>query len=141
MSDFLRFEKTEPDLEGMWLQVTASSPIITASSRIYVTGSVLEDLRQEIRDFLDQEDLEGYWENDVPGMGGPTCMTLRLIPRDRESHVLAEVYLELDDGRDYASHNCCFYVRTDRSSLARFAEDLALLQQPRTGITVTLNRS
>ena len=139
MKDYLEFKKTGTDTQFMLLQVTGASACIQATSRIYVTSQMLSDLHQEVKAFLCEQDLEGYWENDVPGIGGPPCVTLRFLPRQGSSQVLLETYMELNDGGDFGSHNCRFYIHTDRSHMEKFLHDLGDFMTPTDGESIRIS--
>ena len=139
MEDNLIFCSRGPDEGFTELLITGTSPCITAHSKIYVTAPILLELSQEIETFLREPDLEGYWENDVPGIGGPPCVTLRFLPQDAMGHVLVEIYMELNDGGDFLTHNCRFYIHTDRTKLQAFASALENFRNPQDGASILLS--
>lgn len=141
MTDWIQFENTRMEDGCMELLVSAACPSITANAKIYVGASLLQELQEQVQAFLEEPDLEGYWENDVPGIGGPPCITLKLLPQDSAGKVLIEIYLELNDGGPFVSHNCRFYVRTDREALTRFCDGLADFSHSQPGAKLTLNRN
>ena len=124
MSDYIKLQKirTEPDFTE--LKVVAQNPVISATAKIYVTAVMLEELQEQIQAFLSEKDLEGYWENDVPGIGGPPCVTMKFLPQPQEAGALIEIYMELNDGGSFMDHHCRFYVGTSRQALKQFAEEL-----------------
>ena len=61
--------------------------------------------------------------------------------KDRLGHILIEVYMELDDGGSYSTHNCCFYLNTEMGLLERFCNKLPKLKQEPLGIEVILNEN
>ena len=136
--DFIRFqiEKAEPQFTAV--NITAANPVISVSSRVYVTSLMLEELKEQIEAFLAEPDLECYWENDVPGIGGPPCVTMKFLPHNRQ--VLIEIYMELNDGGSFMEHNCRFYVATGRVQLAEFAEQLPDFLTGAPGRSLTLNQ-
>lgn len=121
------------------LKVTARSPLANVVTEIQAEDSVMRELQDTITEFLSESDLETYWESDIPGLGASPCITLRLLPGSSEEAVLAEVYLELDDGSDFSRHTCCFYVRTDREQLMRFGSGIAELFTAAPGTILALN--
>ena len=141
MSQFIRFLKVRTEPSCMELNVTARNPVITASSKIYVTEAMLKDLQDQILSFLSEPDLEGYWENDVPGIGGPPCVTLRMLPQSDGSSVLLEIYMELNDGGSFMEHHCRFYVDTDRVRLKQFSNGIDAFCSGSTGCELTLNHA
>ena len=141
MSQFIRFQKVHREPDATELNVTAQSPVITASAKIYVTDVMLEDLQEQISAFLGEKDLEGYWENDVPGIGGPPCVTLRMLPQKNDDSVLMEIFMELNDGGSFMEHNCRFYVATNRSSLQQFSDGIPAFCSGPAGCELTLNQA
>ena len=124
MAEYICFKKVRTENEIMEVHVSAQNPVISASAKIYVNAAILEELQEQIYAFLREQDLAAYWENDVPGIGGPPCVTLKLLPQDRSGHVLAEIYMELNDGGSFMEHNCRFYVSADRLQLKTFAQGI-----------------
>ena len=139
MADYIHFLKVRTEKEVMELHITASNSVITASAKIYVDRSMLEDLQEQIHAFLSEPDLAAYWENDVPGIGGPPCVTLNLLPQDNSGHVLAEIYMELNDGGSFMEHNCRFYVLTDRLQLEQFSRGIPEFCSGTSGSRLVLN--
>lgn len=124
MADFICFQKVRTESDVMEVNVSAGNSVITASAKIYVDRQILCELQEQIFSFLREQDLAVYWENDIPGIGGPPCVTLKLLPQDQKGHVLAEIYMELNDGGSFMEHNCRFYVSADRALLEAFAEGI-----------------
>ena len=137
MADFIRFQKIASDAESMELNVSAQNPVISASSKIYVTVSMLQELQEQILAFLAENDLEAYWENDVPGCGGPPCVTMTILPHGL--NVLVEIYMELNDGGSFMDHHCLFYVCTDRPALKYFSQKLSEFVTAPPGAELMLN--
>ena len=52
---------------------------------------------------------------------------------------MVEVFAELDDGGDYAKHNCCFFVNTEYGLLMEFCSKLAELKINPVGCEIQLN--
>ena len=122
MAEYICFEKIRTEKDFMELKITAGNAVITASAKIYVTDQMLKDLQEQTESFLAESDLVGYWENDVPGIGGPPCVTLKFLPQDQR--VLMEIYMELNDGGSFMEHNCRFFVASDRKRLRQFADGI-----------------
>ena len=139
MTDCISFKKIRTESSCTELCVTASNSVICACAKIYVTAQMLEELKEQITAFLNESDLEGYWENDVPGIGGPPCVTLRLLPEKASDHVLIEIYMELNDGGSFMEHHCRFYVPSTRTRLAEFARNLPAFAADQDGAQITLN--
>ena len=82
---------------------------------------------------------EFFWENGKKGDDSNACITFEFIHKDRLGHILIEVYMELDDGGNYSSHNCCFYLNTEIGLLEKFCQKLPTLKRELLGIEVVLN--
>lgn len=78
----------------------------------------------------------GKWQK---GDDSNACITFEFIHKDRLGHILIEVYMELDDGGNYSSHNCCFYLNTEIGLLEKFCQKLPTLKRELLGIEVVLN--
>ncbi len=121
------------------MEIVCSSPVITATAKIYVTNDLLDDLIKQIKLFLKGKVTESYWANEKMGDGSTTCVSLRFLHKDTLGHILIEVYMELDYGGSYDIHNCCFYLETEMGLLEKFCKNLRILKRKTTGETVTLN--
>ena len=111
MKDYLKIQKLWYDDCLDEVKIVCSSPIIT----------------------------EGYWTNGERGNDSTTCASLRFLHKDRLGHILIEVYMELDDGGSYNTHNCCFYLNTETGLLEKFCKNLPKLKQKLRGVEVVLN--
>lgn len=140
MKDYIAVQKLWHDNVLAQLEIVCSSAIITAVAKIYVTNALIDDLIYQIEQFINGETEEGYWANEEKGNDSTTCLSLRFISKDRLGHVLVEVYMELDDGGDYSSHNCCFYLNTEIGLLEQFSKKLPQLKQKTSDIQICLNR-
>lgn len=127
------------DNEMAQLTIVCSSSIITATAQIYVTDDLIDELIYKIREFLNGQVVESNWANEEKGDQSTACVSLRFLHKDKLGHILVEIYMELDDGGSYSSHNCCFYLHTELGFLERFCESLPQLKQKSLGVKVTLN--
>lgn len=66
MKDNIIFRKIWQDDDVMELTVECSSPIITATSEIYVSDSLIDELISEITRFRNGN-KEGFWANEERG--------------------------------------------------------------------------
>ena len=87
-----------------------------------------DELIGQIEQFLRGDIEEGLWANEDRGNDSTACLSLRFLRKDRLGHIIIEVFAELDDGGDYARHNCCFFVNTEYGLLMNFCERLAQLK-------------
>lgn len=141
LNDYIVVYKLWEDNEVIQLRIVCSSTIITASAKIYVSDSLIDDLIYQIEQFLNGRVMESFWTNEEKGDASTTCVSLRFFHKDRLGHILIEVFMELDDGGDYSSHNCCFYLSTEIGLLTKFCEELPQLKQKSSGIKLVLNNN
>lgn len=139
MNEYIEMQKIWCDEVMAELAIVCSSSVITASANIYVTDELIDDFIYQIRQFLDGHVAESYWANGEKGDHSAACVSFRFLHRDKLGHVLVEVYMELDDGGKYSSHNCCFYIQTELGMLERFCESLPQLKQKSLGVKLVLN--
>ena len=132
MDDYLSIQKIWQDTDFAEFEITGSSPVITAKTAVYMTDSLIDELFRQITRFLSGE-VEEWGDNST------ACLSLRFLRKDRLGHVLAEVYMELDDGGEFSDHNCCFYINTEYGLLQRFRDQLPKLKQPELFSVVRLN--
>ena len=141
MQDYIEIEKLWYDCHMMQLGIVCSSAVITASAEIYVDDYLIDNLISKITEFLNGKVMETTWANGWKGDGTAACVSFRFLHRDKLGHILIEVYMELEDGGNYSSHNCCFYISTEPGSLERFCKKLPVLKQKSLGIKIILNES
>ena len=127
------FRNIWQDDDVIELTVECSSPIITATSEIYVSDSLIDELISEITKFLNGN-KEGFWANEERGDASTACVSFRFFGEDG-----IEVFAELDDGGDYSKHNCCFFVRTEYGLLMNFCDHLDQLKNGSVGCEIRLN--
>lgn len=139
LADYMDIQKLWYDNELAQLSIVCSSAAITASAKIYVTDALIDDLIHQIKQFLNGSVIESYWANEEKGDYSTPCVSLRFASKDKLGHVLIEVYMELDDGGDYSSHHCCFYLNTEIGLLESFCERLPQLKQKTSEIRIVLN--
>ena len=139
MNDYIKITKIWQDSELTQLKVKCSSLVASATTKIYVSDSLLDDLVYQIKQFLDGRVKESLWANEERGNNSTACVSLRFLHKDQLGHVLIEVFIELDDGGEYDNHNCCFYVRSEIGLLTNFCNGLTQLKQSPTGYEVLLN--
>lgn len=139
MKDFIAFEKAGMDADTLILKVTGAATAICAGTWIQVPITVMQDFQEQIGNYLLEPDMESYWESDVPGLGTTPCITLRLLPRKQNGMIIAELFMELDEGSIFSRHSCCFYVATTQQALESFAQDIPLLTSMSEGERLVLN--
>lgn len=139
MRDYIAIQKLWYDNDLAQLAIVCSSAVITASAKIYITDALINDLLQQIEQFLNGHVTESYWENEEKGDYSTACVSLRFLHKDKLGHVLIEVFMELDDGGDYSRHNCCFYINTEIGLLTTFCKKLPQLKGEQLGVRIELN--
>lgn len=139
MEDYIILEKLWWDNEVIELKIVCSSALITATSKIYVTEYLIDDLIYQIKQFVNGKVIESVWTNEEKGDNSTACVSLRFLHKDKLGHILIEVFMELDDGGNYSRHNCCFYINTEIGLLTTFCEKLPQLKQKSSGIIFSLN--
>ena len=139
MEDNIIFRKTWQDDDVIELKVVFLSSVATVTSKIYVSDSLIDELIFQIKQFLDGNNEEGLWANEDRGNASTACVSLRFFRKDKLGHIVIEVFAELDDGGDYAEHNCCFFVSTEYGLLMNFCESLVQLKKNPVGYKIQLN--
>ena len=61
LTDYIRMQKIWQDDEIIELKVVCSSEVITASAKIYVSDSIIDDLIYQIKQFLNGNAIESFW--------------------------------------------------------------------------------
>lgn len=141
MKDNIIFNKMWEDDDLIALKVVCSSSVATITSEIYVSNPLIDELIFQIKQFLDGNTEEGLWANSDKGNDSTACVSFRFFRKDRLGHIIIEVYAELDDGGNFAEHNCCFFVSTEYGLLMKFCESLAWLKNHPAGCEIRLNNN
>lgn len=140
MRDNIEFEIVWQDSDLVEVAVSCSTEKICASNKIYFSYANIMILYSQLGLFLQDDNLpEFYWESGPRGNSTTACISLKFLRKDHLGHFLIEVFMELDDGGDYISHNCCFYITTETESLLKFMNQLPYMQKYGTGFVVSLN--
>ena len=139
MIDYMEMKKIWFDSEMAQFAVECSSEVITARVKIYATDAMIDDLINQIQQFLEGKVEESFWANEEKGNNTLPCLLMRFFRKDNLGHIFIEIYMELDDGGDFNSHNCCFYLSTEIGLLEEFCNQLPILQQKAVPVTITLN--
>ena len=139
MNDNICIQKLWQDSELIQLKIVCSSAVITATTKIYVSDYLIDELICQINQLLYGQGKESFWANEKRGNHSTACVSLRFLHKDKLGHILIEVFMELDDGGDYSSHNCCFYLNTEMGLLERFCKRLPMIKQNSLGAQINLN--
>lgn len=141
MDDYLSIQKIWQDIDFAEYRIIGSSPIITATSAVYLSNSLIDDLSSQITRFLNGSVEESCWVSGKRGNDSPACLSLRFLRKDRLGHIFVELYMELDDDGGYDNHNCCFFISTEYGLLLNFCNQLPKLKQPDFFSSIKLNES
>lgn len=139
MKDNIILRKVWMNNDMAEVEVICSSSMATAVSKIYVCDEIIDELRREIDLFLRGCMKEGFWISGEFGNDSTACVSFRFIRKDRQGHIWVEVFMELDDGGGFDTHNCCFYVNTEYGMLMNFCKSLHYLKTNPTGFELRLN--
>lgn len=137
--DNIIIRKIWQDSELAQLEVTCTSSVATAITKIYVSDELIDELICKISAFLDGCCEESEWANESRGNFSTACVCFHLIKKDKLGHILIEVFAELEDGGDYAKHNSCFFVNTEYGCLRRFCSALPFLKSDYSECEIHLN--
>ena len=139
MTDYILIEKIWQDVFCNEVKITCASSHVVATNDIYISDDAIDTLFNGLNDFINSKTKEFFWESGEKGDGSTACITFKFMHEDKLGHILIEVYMELDDGGSYSSHNCCFYLNTEMGLLEKFYKKLPTLKQELLGIEVVLN--
>ena len=139
MTDYILIEKIWQDVFCYQVKITCASSHVVATNDIYVSDDSIDTLFNGLNDFIKNEINEFFWISGEKGDDSTACVSFKFIHKDKLGHILIAVYMELDDGGSYSSHNCCFYIDTEIELLEKFRKKLPLLKQDLLGMEVVLN--
>ena len=95
--DNIIIRKIWQDSELAQLEVTCTSSVATAITKIYVSDELIDELICKISAFLDGCCEESEWANESRGNFSTACVCFHLIKKDKLGHILIEVFAELED--------------------------------------------
>ena len=143
MEDFITVEAVWQD-EAYSLyrwEITASSPLITAVTTVYIDTQQIQELEKTISDYLENRVSEICWEvGDKRAIFAGSYVSFRFCEKDKHGHVRIEVWMGLEDGKNLFEHNCCFYVNTELGLLDTFCRRLKSMRYAEVGKKISLNR-
>lgn len=139
MTDYILIEKIWQDVFCYQVKITCASSHVVATNDIYVSDDSIDTLFNGLNDFNKNEINEFFWISGEKGDDSTACISFNFIHKDKLGHILIEVYMEVDDGGSYSSHNCCFYINTEMGLLEKFCKKLPMLKQELLGTEVALN--
>jgi hypothetical protein len=127
--DNISFKKVWVDPDFYEIEIRAKSECIGAMVRSYTTTSAIQELASHLVSFPKMQDDRYLWENGTKGDDTTPFVSLELRCEDKRGHVVIEVYMEIDDGATYSTHNCCFYIKTEVGLLNSFGKSLLSLNE------------
>lgn len=137
--DNIIISKIWEDEDIIAIKVTCSSSKVIATTKIYVCDSLIDELINQIKQFLNRNIDEGLWANEERGNFSTACVSFRFINKDKLGHILIEVFMEIDDDGDFTEHNCCFFISTEYGLLMKFCERLSKLKKNGSGYIIQLH--
>ena len=138
MSGNIKIEKIWKDVDFFEVMVTCANENITASSPVYLTNTLVDQLHDEIDSLLSTISDLISWQSHAPAGSADPCFALKMWRKDSTGHVRIEVYLELNDGGDLNKHNCCFYIDTEIGLLYEFNQKLDTIKNGEIGTVISL---
>ena len=74
-----------------------------------------------------------HWEQGKRGDLAIPYVSFSFARKDKLGHILIEIFMEIDDGGSFNTHNCCFYVHTETGLLDEFKKNLSILKRTQVG--------
>ncbi|MCL2149984.1 MAG: hypothetical protein FWH51_03515 [Dehalococcoidia bacterium] len=138
--DNISIERVWEDAGFFEIKITAQAELISVSVKSYIESESIDKLASQIAAFLKTIRSSFFWENGVKGDSFTPYVSLEFWHDDNPSHVIIEVYMEIDDGASFDKHNCCFFIRTEIGLLEHFGNSIAMLNEHGIGKKVILNQ-
>jgi len=135
--DNIKVVKIWQDEDFFEISVTCENKMISASTKVYVTDLKIEQLQNEISQFLQHKKSEIFWASGERGESSTPCVEFRFFMKDSGGHVLIECFMELDDGGNLDKHNCCFFVDAELGMLHDFNSKLSALKTSQLGVSAS----
>lgn len=133
-------KKIWQDVHCLEVKITCSSCVISATTQVYLTENLIDNLCYQIEKFCNNTIETFEWKSGDFGDSSTACVMLAFSRKDTLGHILIEVSMELDDGASFSKHNCCFYVHAELGQLCSFGEKVAiLLDRNSVGYSAALN--
>ena len=139
VNDYIAIEKVWQDDLCYQIKVTCASDNITVTNDIYISSNSIDDLSNGLNSFITGTTKEILWESGEKGDDSTAFVSFRFIHKDKIGHIWIEVFIELDDGGKYSTHNCCFYVNTEVGLLEQFYKKLPKIKDQQIGYKIILN--
>lgn len=138
MCDNIIIKKIWEDSGFFEISITCNNKFISASTNAYVTKELINQLCDNIDRLLNFEKKEVFWKSGNRGNGSTPIIEFNIFMTDSSGHFLIECFMELNDGGNLDTHNCCFYVKTELGLLFNFNSKLSLLNESNIGMIISL---
>lgn len=138
--DYIKMERIWQDINMFQLKILCVSDIISVSTNVYIDDCHINTLRNKLNAFLNNEIEHFQFIVSEKGNSSANCLSMDFYKKDKVGHILIEVYVELLDGGNFDTHNCCFYIKSEMGLLWQFMQELADIQKPIIGTCITLNK-
>ena len=139
MIDNLTITRVWQDDDFFQIEVNCNNQFASAKSRIYTDDCLIDDLYNKVGMFLSGQEDSVFWQNGTKGNATTPCISLRFLHKDKVGHIFIEVFVEIEDGGDFDTHNCCFYINTEMGLLYQFRDKLLNVKKKQLGVQVSLN--
>ena len=137
--DYISIKKIWQDDEFYQVQMLFENDLLKVSTKVYVCDDHIRLLQKGINSILENEKKTFSWKTGERGNESTPCVEFHIFQEDNRGHFVIEVFLELDDGGDLNTHNCCFYIQTEYGLLQQFSSDLDQLKETVLGQDVLLS--
>lgn len=141
MADCLRLTRIWQNAQLFEMDVVCQTACIMAHQRVYTTNAKIEELENMLSAFLSEAIKEAGWRSGTKGENSTACLSFRFCRADQQGNILAEVFLEMNDGGPLCAHHCCFCLRTEKTLLNAFLRGLKALRRPVLGTRVVLKNA
>ena len=138
MSDFIRIKKVWEDVGFIQVLIECQSSCININNKYYIDNETIKALISGIKNFLFDNKAYFLWQSGEIGNSTAACISFEFTYRDKNGHILIDVFMEIDDGSSYEKHNCCFFINTEFGLLEQFSIHLHKILDGEIGTSVFL---
>ena len=138
MNDNIRMEIIWQGDDYFEISLTCCNKMISATTNIYVTDEIINDLELSINQLVRNTKEMAIWKVGERGNDSIPCVELKFFQHDLHGRILIECFMEIDDGGSFDKHNCCFYVNTELGLLQRFGLNVAFLKTKEKRASISL---
>ena len=138
MVDNIIMKRIWQDKEFFELFVTCTNSKIIATTEVYVTDKMIDELHDMISEVINFKSQTVMWTSGCRGEQSTSCIEFSISMQDLNGHILIEVFMEINDGGSLDKHHCCFYLNTELGMLEEFSKNILELKEKRIGKTISL---